>query len=222
MEGVLKSIRTSILMGLKTLPLILISFIGFMAAGLANSGLFILFVGQIIVVPLAVFISHKLFGLVAGDITRSPFFVRLTSVSLLVPSSTSSDLFQNVAPSYWMAQIIFLFTYAITNAVEIYNLPEDKRLDKSLIANRKTKAITIIVGISILAVVLTIFRYSTHSETPMGIMIALLLGGGLGYGWYQFAVQCGVAASDVFGMVQQIIPFTDKDTKSMMCVYNPK
>jgi hypothetical protein len=121
-----------------------------------------------------------------------------------------------------MAQIIFFFSYAITNAAEIYKLPEDKRLEKSLIENRKTKAVSIIVAISIIAVGLTIFRYSTHTETVMGIMLALVLGGGLGHLWYHFAAQCGVVASDVFGMVQQIIPFTEKDTKSMMCVYNPK
>lgn len=222
MEGILKSIRTGILLGVKTLPLILISFIGFMAAGLANAGLFILFIGQITVLPLAVAMSQAFFGMIAGDQTTSPFHVRLTNVSLIVPSSTTTDLYQNVAPSYWMAQMIFFFSYAITNAAEIYKLPEDKRLEKSLIENRKTKAVSIIVAISIIAVGLTIFRYSTHTETVMGIMLALVLGGGLGHLWYHFAAQCGVVASDVFGMVQQIIPFTEKDTKSMMCVYNPK
>jgi hypothetical protein len=220
MEGILKSTRTGILMALRTLPLILISFIGFMAAGLANAGLLILFIGQIAVLPLAVYISQYIFSRM-GDPAISPFYVKTTNVSLLVPSSGYAEMYINVAPSYWMAQIWFFFAYTFTNAMEIWKLPEDKRLDKTLIANRKTKAIMIMGAILVTVIGLSLFRFSTGAETPMGMLIALVLGSSLGYGWYMFALNCGVAASDVFGMVQQIIPFTDTE-QVMTCVYNPR
>jgi len=208
-------------MALRTLPLILISFIGFMAAGLANAGLFILFIGQISILPVAVYISQYVFSRIGGDPAISPFYVKTTNVSLLVPSSRYTEMYINVAPSYWMAQIMFFFAYTITNAIEIWKLPEDKRLDKTLIANRKTKAIMIILVAVICVIGLSTFRFLMGTDTPIGILIATVLGGSLGYGWYVFASNCGVAASDVFGMVQQIIPFTETN-EVMTCVYNPR
>lgn len=224
MNGVLQSIRTTILMAFRTLPLILVSFVGFLGLGLGNIGLFILFVGQVLIVPLATALVQTLTGMLQPPINEngSLFFVKSSNVALLVPDSSFDSPFQNVAPSYWMAQVIFFAAYMLANAVAILNMPANSKLDPILISNRKSKAMTIIVVISTLTILAALLRFTTHSETPAGIALAILVGGGLGYGWYEFASICGARAADIFGVVQQIIPSSATDEKPMTCVYAPK
>ena len=224
MNGVLQSIRTTILMAFRTLPLILVSFVGFLGLGLGNIGLFILFVGQVLIVPLATAIVQMIAGIAQPPINAngSIFFVKSSNVGLLVPDSSFDSPFQNVAPSYWMAQVMFFAAYMLSNAVAILNIPVDSKLDPILVSNRKSKAMTIIVVISALTMMAALLRFTTHSETPQGIVLAILVGGGLGYGWYQFAAICGARAADVFGVIQQIIPPSATEDKPMTCVYAPK
>jgi hypothetical protein len=211
-------------MAFRTLPLILVSFVGFLGLGLGNIGLFILFVGQVLIVPLATALVQTLTGMLQPPINEngSLFFVKSSNVALLVPDSSFDSPFQNVAPSYWMAQVIFFAAYMLANAVAILNMPANSKLDPILISNRKSKAMTIIVVISTLTILAALLRFTTHSETPAGIALAILVGGGLGYGWYEFASICGARAADVFGVVQQIIPSSATDEKPMTCVYAPK
>lgn len=224
MNGVLQSIRTTILMAFRTLPLILVSFVGFLGLGLGNIGLFILFVGQVLIVPIATALVQTLAGMAQPPINAdgSLFFVRSSNVGLLVPDSSFESPFQNVAPSYWMAQVMFFASYMLANAVAILNMPVNSKLDPILISNRKSKAMTIIVVITTLAMLATLLRFTTHSETPAGVAIAIVVGGGLGYAWYEFAAICGARAADVFGVVQQIIPSSATEEKPMTCVYAPK
>ena len=224
MNGVLQSIRTTILMAFRTLPLILVSFVGFLGLGLGNIGLFMLFVGQVLIVPLATALVQTLAGMAQPPINEngSLFFVKSSNVALLVPDSSFDSPFQNVAPSYWMAQVIFFAAYMLSNAVAILNMPANSKLDPILISNRKSKAMTIIVVISTLTILAALLRFTTHSETPAGVALAILVGGGLGYGWYEFASICGARAADVFGVVQQIIPSSATEEKPMTCVYAPK
>jgi hypothetical protein len=208
-------------MAFRTFPLIIISFIAFLAMGLGNLGLFVLFIGQAIILPLATVLMHM--GVEAVEKTdRTLYHVQSSHVSLLVPTSIYEPGHVNVTPSYWMAQVIFLFSYIITNAVSVLNLPDDKKIDPILISNRKSRAKTIIITSIFFAFVLTYLRYNTHTETVRGIGAAYVLGGLLGYGWYQFAASCGVAAADVFGIAQQVIPSSAKADAPMTCVYAPK
>jgi hypothetical protein len=224
MDTVLESVRTTILMAFRTFPLIIISFIAFLAVGLGNLGLFVLFVGHALMVPIAVAITQLLTDFIfkRQNMPSYLYEVEASHVALLVPTGTYANTRVNVAPSYWMAQTLFLFGYLIANAVSILYIPTDSRLDPILISNRKSRAKTIIITSLFFAAVLTGLRYSTHTETPVGIVAAVLVGGFLGYGWYQVAAACGVAAADVFGVAQQMIPSGGNTDTPMTCVYAPK
>ncbi len=221
MDGVILSVRSTLLMAFRTLPLILISLIGFLAAGLGNIGLFILFIGQAVILPIVIAIVHFFVRRVV-ETSDDKFFKNVSEVGLLVPGSTYSEARMNVTPSYWMTQMIFLLSYIYSNASAIKNLPDDPKADPILTSNRKSKANTVMISTLFISLLLPIMKYRTNTETIAGIIMAILLGTVFGYAWYKLAASCGARAADVFGIVQQVIPSSAKDDKPMTCVYAPK
>lgn len=221
METVIESVRASILVAFLAFPLIMISFIAFLALGLGNLGLFILFNGHALIVPIAVAIAQRVSAYIFKN-NPYAYMVNASHVSLLVPSDIGGSTEVNVAPSYWMAQTLFLFGYIIANAVSILNIPVNKDLDPILVSNRKSRAKTIIVSSVFFALLMAGLKWRTGGETLRGIGVAFVVGGLLGYGWYQMAVSCGVQATDVFGLSQQMIPSTANTNTPMTCVYAPK
>jgi len=226
--GILYSVRNTIIQAFMSFPYIMIWFIGFLAMGLGNLGLFILFIGHAIILPLIVLLVH---GLIAwkmppvDDTTR--FFIHSQvegkSKAYVVPSHITSDRFINVSPSYWMAHTLFLFGYILGNAISILSMPSDPKIDAILISNRKSRATTVLTVTLFFVVLMTILRYQTHAEKPYGIAIAFGVGGLGGFLWYLFAQTCGIRAADVFGIAQQVvIPSKAKDEKPMTCVYTAK
>jgi hypothetical protein len=221
MDGVILSARATILMAFRTLPLILITFIGFLAAGLGNLGLFVLFIGQSVLIPIVTAFVHLFVAKVAGT-NDNRFFINTSEKGVLVPGSVYSAPRMNVAPSYWMIHVHFLLAYLFSNAAAVNALPEDSTIDPILLSNRKSKSKMIMICTIFIAMALSALKYQTNTETVYGIGISLGLGSILGYAWYKFAASCGARAADVFGIVQQVIPSSAKDDKPMTCVYAPK
>jgi hypothetical protein len=226
--GILYSVRNTIIQAFMAFPYIMIWFIGFLAMGLGNLGLFILFIGHALVLPLVVLLVHALIAWKAPPTgVESPFFIQSQSEgkskAYVVPSFITSDRFINVSPSYWMAHTLFLFGYILGNAISILNLPIDPKVDKILIANRNTRATTVLTTTLFFTVLMIALRYITHTEKPYGRAIAVVVGGLGGFLWYLFAKTCGIRAADVFGIAQQVvIPSQAKDEKPMTCVYRAK
>ena len=218
MDSILLRTRTSLITLFNVFPLIMASFIGFLAVGLGNLGLFILFIGQMVLVPIAVGLTHFIIDVMYSTNPEAlRAFYRVSYAVTGDPTSIDS----NVTPSYWITQTLFLFGYMIANAVAITALPADKSLDPILISNRTSRAYTIIITYVLFALFEIFLRWNTGGETMYGVIAGVTIGFGLGYGWYQFAAICGTRAADVFGIAQQIIP-NSKDQRPMTCVYNPR
>ena len=219
---VLQTMRESILTAFKALPLLLVSYTAFLAIGLGNMGLFVLFIGQALIVPLSTELLHMGIDRVYSPITDILYHVKNTDIVHLVPT-TAGGLGVNVTPSYWMAHFLFFMAYLLANAVSIRSMDVEKGVPEPLAESRKAKATTVIVMVVFITLGLTWFRYSyTNAETIRGIAAAFVVSGGLGYAWYQFAAMCGARHADVFGVVQQIVPVSAKEEKPMTCVYAPK
>lgn len=216
---ILDTLRKSILMAFRALPILLISFTAFLAIGLGNMGMFILFFGQAVLVPIVTSLTHIFTQKVLGD----KVFVPGTDIVQLVPS-LSTSLPVNVVPSYWMQHVLFFLGYLIANGVAIHGLPEEKGQPEYLVSNRKAKANTVISVAVVAAILLSYFRFTItgNAETLIGIGAAFVTGGALGYGWYQFAAYCGARHADVFGVVPTILPASAKEQKAMACVYAPR
>jgi len=216
---VLQTVRTTLALAFQSFPLLMSSFIGFLAIGLGNLGLFILFMGQAVIVPLVTAIAQSISERLPDP--NNLYHVKSSQASQLVPLHPFSGPTQNVTPSYWMMQVSFLFFYILANAVSIYMLPVDSKLPAVFTENRKSTAITIMVTTFFWLGLILWLRTMTHTEHLTGILVAIGLGCPLGFGWYQFAAICGARSADVFGIVQQILPASALETTPMTCVYAP-
>lgn len=212
---IFRVIRTATNLFFVTLPLILINISIFFAAALGNLGLTMLAVGQAVVVPLAVALVRFFTGFL-GEYAKKP----ASDLGQLVTSEPyTTDTF-NVAPSWWTAQIAFFFFYLFSNAMDVYNIPpvSDSPLEEWRVENRKGRA-SMIMGISIFMLIFLLMMriLVTDLETKTGMLIGLVTMAPLAYGWYQAAVAAGARKSDVFGIVQQMVPVTD-DKSVTYCV----
>jgi hypothetical protein len=216
----LDTLRTSILMAFRALPLLLISFVAFLAIGLGNMGMFILLLGHMLLVPITTVITQFITGkmYMPGDVRA---FVAGSDVVQLVPSLSSTQPV-NVMPSYWMQHVLFFFGYLLANGVGLLRLPQEKGQSDVYYENRMAKAKAVITVGVLAALSFTVFRFWTGAETWRGVALAFLTGGGLGFGWYQFAAYCGARHADVFGVAPSMVPVSAKDEKAMTCVYAPK
>lgn len=215
---VLSDIRLTLLSAFKALPLLLISFIGFLAIGLGNMGLFMLFIGHATIVPLLTTAANSVLGGTTSTVVAN-------DVSQLVPLASSSynSATVSVMPSYWMAHMSFFLGYLLTNAVSVYTLPVNSKVSKWLTDSRKTRAATIIVTTLGIWLGLAALRYGITggAETRYGILTAVVLLGGAGAAWYAVAAACGARNSDIFSIVQQSVTPAKNDTPTT-CVYKPK
>ena len=197
------------------LPLIMISIIGFLAVSILNTGMLILFAGQIVAVPVAVMFLH----LATWPLVQ----VKASDLGMLVPSfeAVLENEYFNVSPSYWVAHIVFLFSYIFTNALTVYR--KEASVSTSTyswkVENRKARSAMIMTVSLILMISLIGLRYFVvGTETFLGILIALVTFFPLGYGWYQLAIKSGAQQGDVFGIVQQMIPIMEDDTNATLCM----
>ncbi len=218
----LQAVRSTLLLAFMGLPMLIISFVAFLAVGLGNLSFFVLLLGHILVVPTAAGGSHALFDLIYKKRIDAPVYVPASDVGMLVPSATRLEYQQNVAPSWWMAHVVFFMSYLLTNAISVYSLAPEPKASDWMIENRKAKAASIIAVLLLVTVALTWLRYTTGTETMLGILVAFVLSGGLGVGWYKFAEFCGARHADVFGVVQQMLTANAQDDVPMTCVYAPR
>ena len=226
---VLATIRSTILLAFKYLPLLLISFVGFLAIGLGNVSLFMLFIGHAVAVPAVTEVMHLINN--GGNTLMS-----MNDVSQLVPlmpaSGDSYGTAVNIYPGYWMAQISFFFGYLIMNAIDILQMKTDLSVIKNAkskdalnmkIQSRKDKASILLANLIFFFLVISAVRYyATGTEHVFGVIIAMIVLGGAGMGWYWIASLCGANNSDIFGISIQMMSAGTAQDKPKACVYTGK
>jgi hypothetical protein len=211
-------IRKALLLFFLGFPIIMLSLTGFLALGFGNTGMMFLFLGQAILVPVGVFLTHIASAITTILFPREWVFVAPTDNALLVPSDALPSEPINVAPSYWMAHVTFFFAYLLTNAGEINAMDStaDTINQKWRTENRKARSSLAIAVGAIMYALMIILRFTvTKSETFFGMLIAIGIFSVLGWGWYQAAKSAGARKGDIFGIVQQMIPI--EDPSAMMC-----
>jgi hypothetical protein len=210
------TVRRTMLLFFMGLPMIMIGLIIFLAMSLLNTGMIVLALGHIIVVPIVTMIIHIISGFL-------PFAnIKSTDVSMLVPSIDDAygQQYTNVMPSYWVAHIVFFCTFIFSNALSVYEraLPSTKdydwKLQHRLIRSRMVMGVTVFILLALLVARI----YVTRAETIPGMLVGLLAFIPLGYYWYQQALKVGATNSDVLGILQQMAVEPADDGATSLCV----
>jgi hypothetical protein len=216
MATFLETTRQMLMVAFMGLPLMLIAFIFFMGLGLGNVGMIVLFLGQIAVVPTAVFLLQ----FITEKISPSLFQVPSHDICNLVPITGSFGL-SNAGPSFWMAQVLFFSGYLLTNAALLYREAAQTDADPKKVSNRKSRAFTALITTAIVTLAFILIRYRvTGCETLFGTLLAISTMIPLGVGWYYFATVCGAKNADVFGIAAKMLPTGATQPPPMMCVYS--
>lgn len=209
--------KRAILLFFLGLPMVMIGLVFFLSISLLNTGLIILSLGQVILVPVVTLVLHIVTQFFPGSKVPN------SDVGMLVPSMEylHESKYVNVLPSYWGAHVVFFCSYVFSNALSTYKADSVTASTNAYdwkVHNRMARS-TMIMGISVITLLVLLFlrKALTHSETFPGILLALVVFGPLAYFWYQLAVKNGARNSDILGIVQQMVRVqSDKD--AAMCV----
>ncbi len=138
-------------------------------------------------------------------------------------------------PSAWVAHVVFFFTFLISNAVYIYNLPTptiqnpstDPTVNESRtknllerVANRKNLAGTIIAFALITLIGFLFIRYRyTGCEGFSPLTLLPIIGiATTSVAWFRtITTRCGVRPTDILGIVQNLIS-PDLQDSPIVCV----
>lgn len=201
------------------MPILLFGWALFIGATTGNIGLLVLAMGQATVVPLSTWILHTIGGLF-GEWGLKYLTVPASATCSMLPrgfvDATGRDF---SIPSYWLAQIVFFFGFLTSNAYNVLNMPEAENADAEKVERRKSQAqLVLVTSIAFLLFFVT-GRVLMGCETAAGVVIGGLIFLLIGNGWYKLARECSARDSDIFGIVQGILPPEASDPPPMTCVY---
>ncbi len=125
-------------------------------------------------------------------------------------------------PSYWLSATSFFAIFSIYNSIRVATREPKQGVDPKLVSARRAFSIsTAIVGFVFLALVL--LRFFTGCETMAGWLVGLLVGGGVGIGYWHLLDACGTGKlPDILQVVGSMAPETAKNQQPVMCVPPPQ
>lgn len=211
------------------LPVILLGSMLAFSVFQSNFNLMLVWVGSFLLVPVVVFLLNQLVATALSNplnASSNTFWKILQNDTcrMFGPAGGTSPML--VFPSYWTSIVSFVFFYLFMNAYNIYNMPDQPKSPQESNDRRRSQTMMSMILLSVTAVLLFIFRYVlTGCETLPGMIVGVLTGSLLGYGWYSFLAACGVGRmDDVFAIKSRILPMQvhSEDAPNMCIPVEPK
>lgn len=208
-EGFFNNIRLTILGTFQALPAVFIILSGFLAASTANIGMILIFLTQIIVIPVLQILSSYIrsMGWVQRIFSLDPNLTYGTSSKFcsFSPVDVKSDMVPPVT-SYWMANFLFFTTYLFFNAVAMLEAKsETKNASPTKVENRKAHAITSMILILVVTTLLAVnYIQYMECETLGSFLFASAVYVPLGIGVFKLAEYCGIRTADTFGIASKL------------------
>ena len=202
------------------LPILLFGWSLFVGSTTGNIGLLVLSLGQATVTPLATWILHTIGGFF-GDFGMRNFTKPASSTCSILPQGFVDPQERVFSfPSYWLAQIYFFFGFLISNAQSVLDMPAAPNAPAEKVERRKSQAQLVLIMAWVFLIVFVAVRVLVMDcETFPGVILGGIVFWWIGNGWYRLARECSARDSDIFGIVQGILPPAASDPPPMTCVY---
>lgn len=189
--------------------------------------------GLIFLMPIYTFLLQTVFGWVlnkyaAGNIswTRSTGdacnIIQTTEKRMNSYFETKTTI--ESVPSYWFMSVGFFIGYAISNAVDSLMTPAEPNADPTHLEKRTSQAVYIIVATCVMSFILLGMRFGMmrgcEGRGWMGIALSVVSACGaaaIGNGVYTLSRKCGSRASDLFGVLSQILPASSTSSHPIVC-----
>ena len=179
--------------------------------------------GLIIIIPFYTWVLHLFVG-------RFLPFTRSTGKSCDIIQSMDKSLnsFINSGtkpiPSYWLTSISFFIGYVVSNAVDSLTLSSESSADPTHIEKRKSQAVYCIVATLVISCILLVSRFRMMSGcegltfwAKITSMVAAAGAAVIGYGVYGISRNCKARASDLLGILSQILPPSASSPHPIVC-----
>lgn len=219
----IENLKLNIIQSFVSLPLILIGWCFFMGITQANIGYLVLSMGQITAVPILTYLLNLISEFLFSTTSLASFFTVATGpLTTLIPyaDAVSSGSTTWVGPSYWMAQTTFFFSFLITNAISLLRMKAVKRAPSDKVENRKSQAtLSLMISLAVFIAIIVLRLVLTDSETIASVALSLAGFIPLGVMWFNLAKSCSARDTDIFGIVQGILPASATESPPMTCVY---
>ena len=202
------------------LPILIFGWALFVGSTTGNIGLLVLSFGHASVAPLATWILHTIASFF-GEWGKANFTVPASSTCSILPGGFV-DPNERVwsVPSYWLAHIYFFFGFLIANAGAVLHLPAADNAPAEKVERRKSQAQLVQIMAWVFLILFVGVRVMVMGcETIPGVIVGGLVFWWLGKGWFELARACSARDSDIFGIVQGILPPSASDPPPMTCVY---
>lgn len=229
--GIVGGIKEYTFRGIQQLPIILgsTSLLFTMATGSVAHANIVLGMG--LVMPLYTYGLHLILSSLLERFAAKykTSWTRSTgpSCNILISNDTklvSNDANAQPVPSYWLMEVAFFIGYAMTNAIDSLMTPAQANSDPEHVEKRNSHAIFVIIALAILSILLLAVRFTVmrgcegQGTLGLGLSIASAVGAaGIGYWMYQFSRRCGSRASDLFGILSQILPLSSTSPHPIVC-----
>jgi hypothetical protein len=161
-----------------------------------------------------------------GNLVPDRNDAKTKQLSYYDPNHRAPDMSYSV-PSYWLMSFAFFVGYTVTNGVDSLMSPAQPNADPSNHEKRTSHAIYVISMLSVLTIILLAIRVTTmrgcDGSGMLGMVLSFLCAAGaagIGYGIYILSKKCGSRASDLFGILSQILPASATAPQPVVCTNN--
>ena len=214
-------IKEFIIAGVSSLPLILGGISLLLACSTANTGFAILAVCLALIVPFVTYLLNLISPIIikilqllpaeyVGDVTQTA-----ASVCRLAPSTDTMPA--AAFPSYWMASIVFFFSFVFMNGLSLYNFASGQNASDDKVSSRKTHAIIGMTASVVLGLLLLSWRFKTGCENGIGLFMSLAFIG-LGVGLFKLFDSCGLLrVIDLYGIGARLLPTSATAAPTQVC-----
>ena len=219
MSTFIQNIRGMLTRSFVALPMLLFGWSLFVGSTTGNIGLLVLAFGQATVTPLATWILHTLLSFLGDSVKPYVTMPAGATCSMLPGGYVDSTEVVYSAPSYWLAQVVFFFGFLISNAYGVLNMPSASNAPADKVERRKSQAQLVLIMSIVFLILFVAGRVMMGCETAIGVVFGGLIFYLIGLGWYQLARECSARDSDIFGIVQGMLPPSAFEPPPMTCVY---
>lgn len=218
--AIIYRIKEFFITGMHNFPLIIGLTSLVLMCATSNMGYTILLLSLAVLVPLVTFglnlvapFIQLALKAIAGLFNKDIDFSSGASSVCNITREGSPSLF----PSYWMAAVVFIFTFVAYNGGALYNYVGAEGASNEKVSTRKAHALIGIISSAILGLVFIIWRLTTGCEQWLGVLMSLLFVG-IAIGVFEFFKACGLLRLvDLYGIGSRMLPMSATANPTQVC-----
>ncbi len=207
--------------GINNFPLIVAMTSIVLVCSTANMGFSVLFVCLALIVPILVWLLNiispyllSFLNLILSKFGQTIDVVQSTADVCKLSSSTGSV---SLYPSYWMASVLFIFSFTFWNGLQLYLYESSPDTPSEKIEARKASATIGMIASILLAILFIIWRVMSGCETGFGIFMSIGFIG-LAIGMFELFRGCGLLRLvDLFGIGGRLLPMSATAIPTQVC-----